>query len=296
MRHTHFARLALAFIALLFFAIPRAVWAQSALENPPNGGPVSGIGTVSGWKCTAGTLTYTVDNGPSAQLAYGISRDDTKGSCGDSANGFIAQQNWNLTGDGQHTIRLFDNGAEFAEATFTVTTLGTEYLTGVTRVGIAPEFPNANTTTYITWQESAQNFVIAQVVPNSAFPNLSGIYQVAGTETHTGCTNPAHNGTDFYQGRLPLLFQVGPEFRGNALLSYSTGHLVIAAVSGDIGLSGSMAALVISDTYTSDGTYLGNVHSVFSGNTTGYGFEGTYVGQVLGETCIVNGSVSAVRS
>src|SRR5439155_25535899 len=110
--------------------IPVHLQAQSALENPPNGGQVSGIGIVSGWKCTAGTLTYTIDNGPPAQLAYGISRDDTKGSCGDSANGFIAEQNWNLVGDGQHTIRLYDNGNVFAGVTFTVTTLGTEFLTG----------------------------------------------------------------------------------------------------------------------------------------------------------------------
>jgi hypothetical protein len=171
MRHTHFARLALAFIALLFgFAIPCAVWAQSALENPPNGGPVSGIGVVSGWKCTAGTLTYTVDNGPPAQLAYGISREDTKSACGHSDTGFIAEQNWNLTGDGQHTIRVYDNGQQFAQATFTVTTLGVEFLTGQSATCTTAL---AGKETTLSWQENQQNFVITGVGGGGVF---SGTY------------------------------------------------------------------------------------------------------------------------
>src|SRR5262249_8705690 len=121
--------------------------------------PVSSIGFVSGWKCTAGSLTYTIDNGPPAQLAYGISRDDTKGVCGHSDTGFIAEQNWNLVGNGQHTIRVFDNGQEFAEATFTVQTLGHEFLSGLSGQGTIVNFDN-QINVAVQWQESCQCFVI----------------------------------------------------------------------------------------------------------------------------------------
>jgi len=147
---------------LLAFASPRPVWAQANLEIPANGSVQSGIGMVSGWKCTAGTLTFTIDNGPAAPLVYGVNRNDTQGVCGDSNNGFIAQWNWNLVGDGPHTLRAFDDGVQFASATFTVTTLGTEVLSGARGEYILPFFADFNTDVVVLWQESAQNFVIVK--------------------------------------------------------------------------------------------------------------------------------------
>jgi hypothetical protein len=113
---------------------------------------------VRGWKCTAGTLTFNVDNGPAAPLSYGSSRLDTQGVCGGGNNGFIAQENWNLVGTGQHTIRVFDNGVLFSQATFTVTTLGVQFLTG--------QSATCNTSlagqdVTLAWQEDQQNFAIA---------------------------------------------------------------------------------------------------------------------------------------
>src|SRR5713101_475643 len=96
--------------AVLFCAFvllsPSLLHAQASLENPAPGSSQSGIGIVSGWKCTAGNLTFTIDDGPPARLVYGISRADTQGACGHSNTGFIAQENWNLAGNGQHTIRV----------------------------------------------------------------------------------------------------------------------------------------------------------------------------------------------
>jgi len=298
MRNTHLVRLALAFIALLFgFAIPRAVWAQSALENPPNGGPVSGIGVVSGWKCTAGTLTYTVDNGPPAQLAYGISREDTQGVCGHSNTGFIAEQNWNLTGDGQHTIRVFDNGQQFAQATFTVTTFGTEFLTGVNYEQTVLAFPNTDTTTYLKWQENAQNFVITGAVPNTDFPNILGFYQISGSETLVGCTNPAFNGTTSHQIFLPLHIQLGPAFRGTAFQSNPSGGFATSAVTGKVSPSGHIDVYIITDSYTSAGTFIATGTVFLTGSIEGKVLQGTYSGGfIAGETCSVSGAVSGVRS
>src|SRR5712692_6536550 len=90
--------------------LPALAWSQSSLESPI--GFVSGLGDVHGWICSAGNLTFTIDNGPPGALIYGASRGDTQGVCGDSNNGFITQFNWNLVGSGQHTIRVFNNGQD----------------------------------------------------------------------------------------------------------------------------------------------------------------------------------------
>src|SRR5436309_1000569 len=121
--------------------LPTALWAQANLENPASGSYQSGIGIVSGWKCTGGNLTFTIDNGPAAPLVYGTSRADTQGSCGDVNNGFAALINWNLAGNGQHTLRAYDNGVQFASITFSVATIGAEFLSGLFGTALAPQFP-----------------------------------------------------------------------------------------------------------------------------------------------------------
>jgi Matrixin len=133
--------------------------ATGVLENPPQGGFVSGISIISGWKCTAGTLTFTTDNGPPGVLSYGSSRGDTP--CDNINNGFVALWNWNINGAGQHTIRVFDDGVQFAQATFIVTTLGQEFLTDASGAYLLPNFAGRNV--IVQWQESLQNFAIVGV-------------------------------------------------------------------------------------------------------------------------------------
>ena len=65
--------------------------------------------------------------------AYGTERRDTTSVCGDSNNGFVLPFNWNLLGEGTHTVRALADGVEFDSATFTVTTQGTEFLHGAER-------------------------------------------------------------------------------------------------------------------------------------------------------------------
>jgi len=146
---------------VLGLLIPSVLWAQSALENPSPGGIVSGINIVSGWKCTAGVVTFTIDNGAPNPVIYGASRGDTASLCKDDGmNGFITIFNWNLAGAGVHTIRLFDNGVQFAQAVFGVVSTGQEFLTGLTGQATAQNFPAAGIDTYLAWQEALQNFVI----------------------------------------------------------------------------------------------------------------------------------------
>jgi hypothetical protein len=168
-------------VLVLGFVSPCPLWAQANLENPTSGSFQSGIGVISGWKCTAGTVTITVDNGPPAQAAYGTSRADTKAVCGGKTNtGFGLLFNWNLLGNGQHTLRAFDNGVQFASATFTVTTLGQEFLKGQSG-STTLNFAGKSVT--LTWQESQQNFVITSAAS-------AGLLYTGVTSQGTTCSAP----------------------------------------------------------------------------------------------------------
>jgi hypothetical protein len=147
----------------LGFASPQLLWAQANLENPSSGSFQSGIGLVSGWKCTATTISISFDGIAVLEAAYGTSRGDTRSVCGDANNGFGLLVNWNLLGNGTHTVRALADGVEFASATFTVTTLGTEFLRGASGTFPLLRFPQSGKNVTVQWQESAQNFVITSV-------------------------------------------------------------------------------------------------------------------------------------
>ena len=95
------------------------------LENPGPNSFQSGVGLISGWVCDAEVVEIEL-NGTLQEAAYGTLRSDTEAVCGDIDNGFGLLFNWNLLGDGEHTIVAFSDGEEFGRTTFTVTTLGQE--------------------------------------------------------------------------------------------------------------------------------------------------------------------------
>lgn len=157
-----------AFIALsalsLSFAAPAFLWAQGTLENPQTGSAQSGLGVLSGWVCDADSVDIVIDEAVTLKAAYGTDRDDTAKACGDTNNGFGLLLNWNLLGNGTHTIRALADGVQFGSATFTVTTmLGMEYLTDVNGTYRLSGFPVPGTDTVISWEESLQNFVVESV-------------------------------------------------------------------------------------------------------------------------------------
>ena len=134
------------------------------LENPQPGSFQSGIGVISGFVCNASLIEISFDNGTPFEAAYGTSRSDTATVCGDANNGFSLLFNWNLLGDGVHTVRALADGVEFASVTIRVTTLGLgEFPTGLSGAYVLPNFPQAGTQTSIQWQQSQQNFVIVGV-------------------------------------------------------------------------------------------------------------------------------------
>ena len=142
---------------------------RGVLENPKPGSFQSGIGVLSGWVCEATAVELEFHHGVTgtvsrATAGYGTGRGDTEDTCGDTDNGFGLLFNWNLLGDGLHTVRALADGVEFARSTFTVTTLGLgAYPTGLSGECSVPDFPTTGQTTVIEWQEAQQNFVIVEV-------------------------------------------------------------------------------------------------------------------------------------
>ena len=65
--------------------------AQAAvLDIPGNGSTLSGIGVISDWKCAATAIMVRIDDGDPIPMQHGSERGDTRGGCGDTANGFLA--------------------------------------------------------------------------------------------------------------------------------------------------------------------------------------------------------------
>ena len=140
---------------------------NASLESPTQGSLESGIGLIRGWVCQAGVVEIQIDGGARARAAYGATRGDTVDTCGDADNGFGYTFNWNRLGNGGHNLRAFADGVEFANLNFTVTTLGVEYLEGVSGEFILSNFPATGNDIAVRWSESHQNFVIVNGQANT---------------------------------------------------------------------------------------------------------------------------------
>ena len=135
------------------------------LENPQPGSFQSGVGVISGWVCDANQIEIEFNNDAANRwpAGSGTQRTDTQDICGDTNNGFGLLFNWNKLGAGTHTVRALADGTEFARATVTVTTLGEEFRRGVSGEFTLSNFPEVGTDVVVRWQESQQNFVMAEV-------------------------------------------------------------------------------------------------------------------------------------
>lgn len=200
------------------------------LENPVPGSFQSGIGLISGWVCDAQTITIRFDDGPPQEAAYGTSRGDTQGACGDTDNGFGLPFNWNLLDDGLHTVVASADGVEFARVEVTVTTLGTEFRRGLSREVVISDFPEAGTDVVLQWQEAQQNFVITTALPTQQ--------QVAVTPVVTlpaGVQIPNVTVRSFYAETAEVLASPKPSL----LLAEDAGGTVLLGVANrDGGLLG----------------------------------------------------------
>ena len=94
------------------------------------------LGCMSGWVCDAEEVVIEIDELPLV-AAYGTSRADTAERCGDTDNGFGLLFNWNLLGDGEHTVVAVVDGVELGRATVTVTHAGRRVCAGERRAGVS---------------------------------------------------------------------------------------------------------------------------------------------------------------
>ena len=92
--------------------------------------------------CDAEEIKVIMDDLPPQRVGYGTERLDTVEMCGDADNGFGLLFNWNLLKDGEHTVRVLADGVEVNRSTFTVTTLGEEFVRGVMGETLAMDFPS----------------------------------------------------------------------------------------------------------------------------------------------------------
>ena len=60
-------------------------------------------------------------------------------------------------------MRALADGEAFGHATFTVTTLGAEFVRGLRKTHAIEDFPAAGQTTTVKWQQGQQNFVVTEV-------------------------------------------------------------------------------------------------------------------------------------
>ena len=132
------------------------------LENPGPNSFQSGIGVISGWVCEGAEVIIEL-NGAGQPASYGTERLDTESMCGDTANGFGLLFNWNLLGEGEHEVVALVDGEELGRATVRVTTLGAEFVRGVTGECTVEDFPMLGETVTLEWQQNSQNFVITAV-------------------------------------------------------------------------------------------------------------------------------------
>lgn len=188
---SHVPARGLATAALL--ALAHAAGAAGTLENPAPGSVMSGIGVISGWTCAATRVDLEIDGGSRTQVPYGVDRADTAAACGGkTGNGFGLLTNWSLFPPGTHTVRALADGVEFARSTFTVTSLGSEFVRGKSASTTVYDFPSIGQSTHLQWQEPTQSFVASEVTNDA--PILDGRWNGANIEQRSNCTNAQNNG------------------------------------------------------------------------------------------------------
>lgn len=168
---------------MLSFITPSALWAQGVLDVPlPPHSVQSGAGFISGWYCNlpdTDIITVRFDGDAPIHVLYGASREDTRTACGGTANnGYVMPWNWNILGNGLHTVEVFAGGVLFDSAEVWVTTFGVEFLSGVDATCIVEDFPQMGQDTILGWQQNSQNFVIEAVDEDpSNFASFAGLWQ-----------------------------------------------------------------------------------------------------------------------
>ncbi|MCV6615590.1 MAG: hypothetical protein OIF35_11470 [Cellvibrionaceae bacterium] len=152
------------YVGSLVFTVNAIGADKFALESPAPASLQSGIGLIRGWACSLSYLEMAIDDGERFPIAYGTSRVDTRGVCGDENNGFGMVFNWGLLSPGEHNLKLWRDGPTepIAEVNFTVGGLGEAFIRGLTGTYTLEAFPTPGESTLIEWRQDLQNFIILE--------------------------------------------------------------------------------------------------------------------------------------
>lgn len=173
------------FFALLVVGLLSAgpAWAAGNLEIPQPGSTQSGVGIVSGWFCNASLIEISFDGGARTKAAYGTTRGDTVGICGDDNNGFSLLWSYSLLRAGTHEVVTYADGVEFGRSSFTITDIADGgFLTGVQGETRIKGFPDLSSDLILRWQEANQNFVIARQELSADPFDMAGVWEVEGED------------------------------------------------------------------------------------------------------------------
>ena|GEM_PF-2859948 len=131
-------------------------------ESPAQHSIQSGVGLIRGWACDADKVEVSIDGGERIRIAYGTSRADTQGVCGDADNGYGMVLAWGLLGNGVHHLRTFVDDVMIANVEFEVVAIGNGFVTGLERTQRLAGFPSSNESVIVRWSEPDQNFLIIE--------------------------------------------------------------------------------------------------------------------------------------
>ena len=257
----------------LIICAPLPAWAQGAVGSPANGSTVSGIGLIRGYECTpptSGLINLVIDGNIQFDAAYGTAREDTAEICdGQTDSGWGATFNYNLLGEGEHTLTAFSDGEEIGSTEFTVgRPSDEEFLRGAPLTYyILPDFPDVDSATVLQWQEAEQNFMVVE--------SSSGVVPEAGTWSNSEegsfdvCWNVSSNGG--------FLTSVGSDCEdGAALRLEGTGltdnglecsYILVSTI--EIPITFGLFILTVIDTIGIDG--ISNIVGKFTDTTNAIG-------------------------
>lgn len=129
------------------------------LESPQDNSYRSGIGLISGWYYAAEVVEVVIA-GTTIETAYGTIREDPREICGETDNGWGVLYNWNLFGNGVHTVEAYTDGFLFASSRVKVTNFGQEFMSGVSGNFTLEDFLAPGVDAEIEWQQAKQKFQI----------------------------------------------------------------------------------------------------------------------------------------
>src|SRR5258706_1543254 len=244
------------FVAAASLLFAGGACALGTIENPKPNAIEPGITQIPGWNCQASQITIQIDDGPQLLAPYGSLRADTSQVCGGRINtGYSYLINYNTLTIGQHTIKAYADGVQFASVTFIAINLAGEFLTGRAGEYYLNNFPDYGLRTRVTWQQSKQNFV-ASSVDTSVAP-IDGTFYGGIVSTNTGCTKASNNGNFFEVDQFTITYGAQSAFKlesansaatctytGTAFYTTNGGDIVVPSgtLSCNNGLSGTWSS------------------------------------------------------